>query len=157
MFRRLLSTIFRVTVFASVLALPPRMATAPADSESAAHQTLTGKQLTYRVRYRAEGYTELSNAIGAASQSEAPNRHNLLASLEATEILTFLDRDHGLVRASVRFERPVIRIQVDAKSQPKQEGEIAQCLGYSAVLYFDAQSKVTRSEFPREYSTMAGN
>src|ERR1019366_3715302 len=99
-------------------------------------------------------YTELTNAIGAASESA---RHNLLASLDATEILTFLDQRQGLVRASVRFERPLINIQVDSKSQPKQEGEIAQCFGYSAVVYFDAQSKVTRLEFPKEYSTMAGN
>ena len=87
MFRRLLSTIFRVTAFVSILTLLPRMATAPADSKSPADQTVIGMQLTYRVRYRSEGYTELGNALGGVSESRAPTRHSLLASLEAAEIL----------------------------------------------------------------------
>jgi hypothetical protein len=118
---------------------------------------LVGTQLTYRVRYKSEGYTELRTVIGAGPGSETPPRHDLFGSLEATEILTFLDHDRGGVRASIRFEKPVIKIQVDSKSQPEREREIVENLGHSAVVYFDAQSRVTRLEFPKEYPPMATN
>jgi HEAT repeat protein len=120
-------------------------------------KSLVGIQLTYSVRYKSEGYTELRTVIGAGPGSEAPPRHDLFGSLEATEILTFLEHDRGGVRASIRFEKPVIKIQVDSKSRPEREREIVKNLGHSASVYFDAQSRVTRLEFPKEYPLMASN
>lgn len=120
-------------------------------------KALVGTQLTYHVRYKSEGYTDIRNAIKVAPEGHSPPRHNLLGSLEVAEILTFLDGDRGVVRASIRFKGPVITIQVDSRSQPGREREIAESLGRTATAYFDAQGRVTRLEFPKEYSPMAAN
>src|SRR5882762_721637 len=145
------STTCLAGVLACILALHAGDAFAAVNQKGEPGRKLVGMKLTYRLRYRSEGYTELRNAIEAGSESQASPRHNLLASLEAKEILTFLDGDRGLVRASVRFEKPLIKIQVDSKSQSGQERKIIEELGHSTVVYFDAQCRVTRLELPKEY------
>jgi hypothetical protein len=152
---------FSLTIFAAVMITwtVPIGLTNPGDTNDKVIRSkwVVGTQLTYTVRYKSEGYTELRTVIGAGPGSEAPPRHDLFGSLEATEILTFLDHDSGGVRASIRFEKPVIEIQVDSKSQPEREREIVESLGHSAAVYFDAQSRVSRLEFPKGYPPKASN
>jgi HEAT repeat protein len=121
------------------------------------NKSLVGTRLRHSVSYQSSGYTELRAVVGVAPGSEAPPRHNLFGSLQATEILTFVELDRTIVRASVRFENPLIKIQIDSKSQPEREHEVAESLEHPAAVYFDAQSRITRLEFPKEYSPMASN
>src|ERR1035438_7133586 len=126
-------------VVAQALVLAPTMRTAGADSKAPSDRSLVGTRLTYDIRYRSEGYTEVGAAIRAPPRSNGNPKHRLLGTLQAVEVLTILERRRtGGIRASVKFVKPILQIQVDAQSQPDKGREIAENLEHVAYTGFSS-------------------
>ncbi len=127
------------------------------NDSATANRALVGTQLTYRVHYKSEGYTERPATQVASSGGETPTRHNLLGTLEGVEILTFLSHDHTGYQASVRFEKVAVNIQVRFKVTAGQErisGRTSNTLRLS-ILIPSIESHA--SKFPRNTPAMASN
>ncbi len=134
-----------------------RAGAADHDDDATAGSSLVGTQLIYSVRYKSEGYAELPSGQMLAPGGDAPPKHSLLGSLDGVEILTFLGHDHKGDRASIRFEKAVVNIQVDSQSQPMREKEVAEILRHPVAIIFGAQSRITSIEVPKSYTTIARN
>jgi HEAT repeat protein len=117
-----------------------------------------GVRLSYDIQYQSKGTTDLGPAIAKGQDTSGTSKHDLLGTLDAVEVVTYLDREGtGGLHAAVSFTNQAIGIVVDGHHQIEREREISADLAKTVYVTLGANNCLTRIAYPDHYSSMARN